>query len=92
MKNIFSINYQEKMLQTLKKEVFEAKADYIRVAEQKVYYDSMLEYQRNKLVMLTDMLIKMKGPQDEKDSCITTVSVGSSNRYTTKSQVGVPNS
>lgn len=72
---LFRINYKHRLETSVELQVFEAKRKYIEVAQTKQFYDTELEYHKNRLNMLVEMLNKLKGPEDAKDSSITSVPI-----------------
>lgn len=80
---LFRVNYKHRLESSVELQVFEAKRKYIEVAQSKQFYDSELEYHKNRLNMLVEMLNKLKGPEDEKNSSITSVPVVTINNATT---------
>lgn len=81
---LFKIDYQHRLKLSMEEEVFEAKKAYIEAAQKKQLYDVEVVYQANRLNMLVEMLAKLKGPEDEKTSSITSVSINSINVIATK--------
>lgn len=81
---LFKVDYQRQLQTSLEQEVFEAKKTYIEVAQKKQLYDVELIYQANRLNMLVEMLAKLKGPEDARNSSITSVVVNTVNNVATK--------
>lgn len=82
MKNIFNplarlfrVNYKHRLETSVEEQLFTAKRKYIEVAQTKQFYDTELVYQANRLNMLEEMLGKLKGPEDAKDSSLTSVTI-----------------
>ena len=81
---LFKVDYQHRLESSLEQEIFEAKKTYIEVAQKKQLYDVEIVYQANRLNMLVEMLAKLKGPEDAKNSSITSVNVNTINIIATK--------
>ena len=81
---LFKLDYQRQLESSLEEQVYEAKRTYIEVAQKKQLYDVELIYQTNRLNMLVEMLAKLKGPEDAKNSSITSVNVGTINNPITR--------
>jgi hypothetical protein len=82
MKNIFNpitrlfkLDYKTRLEVSLKDQLYDAKLSYIKNAQHKQYVDAMVVYQANRVLMLTEMVNKLKGPEDENTSSITSATI-----------------
>lgn len=77
MVGLFTIDYQRRLEVSVESQVYEAKKKYIEVAQMKQHYDAEVAYHGGRLNMLVDMLAKLKGPEDAKNSSLTSVTIPS---------------
>ena len=72
--NLFKLNYKERLERSVEAELYDAKLQYIKNTQHKQYVDAMVVYQGNRVIMLTEMVNKLKGPEDE-NSSITSAAI-----------------
>ena len=64
----FKLDYKARLEVSLKEQLYDAKLSYIKNAQHKQYVDAMVTYQANRVLILTEMVNKLKGPEDENSS------------------------
>lgn len=66
--------------------LYDARKRYIEMVQQQLYTDAMVDYESNRIKFLTQVVDKLKGSQDDKSNCVT--SIGSYSNYNLVSRQG----
>ena len=70
----FSKDPAKRLLVLTEQQLYDAKMELIQNSQQKLYIDSMLDYNRNRVDLLMSMVAKLKGPEDAENSSLTRTS------------------
>lgn len=73
----FTLDYEGQIDRTLELEMYEAKLRYIQATQKKQYWDSILQYEQERLITLEQMVKIQKGTKYVQTTSLTTVSLDS---------------
>lgn len=75
LKKLLKINYQEQLERETIDSLYDARKRYLEMVQQQLYTDAMVHYQYNRIKFLSQVVDKLKGSQDDKSNCVTSVVV-----------------